>query len=105
MSSVGTPPGSVAAGNFTSSTNTNGARQTGRIGPAGSARIANAGYVPSAETALQGGFGPGPGPATVGPNRSLFSQTATPSAESLNALQDELEVLWQKLSQILGSTS
>src|SRR5215471_8083449 len=105
MSSIGTSPGSVPPGNFTSTTDTNASRQTGGMGPAGSARIANAGYVPSADTALSGGFGPGQVPATIGPNRSLFSRTAAPTAESLNALQRELEVLSQKLSRILDSPS
>src|SRR5262249_49372768 len=105
MSSVGTSPGGVPAGNLTSTTNTGASRQTGGIGPAGSARIASAGYVPNAETVLRGGYGSGQGPAAIGPNRSLFSHTDHPSAESLNALQHELELLSQKLSRILDSPS
>jgi hypothetical protein len=54
---------------------------------------------------LHGGFGNEQGPAAIGPNRSLFSPTAPPTPESLNALQREVALLSQKLSQILDSPS
>jgi hypothetical protein len=104
MSSVGTPPG-VPAGNFASTTNTNPARQIGGTAPDDAARTANARCTPSADTALQKGYGSGPQLSAIAQNRPIFSQTTPPSAESLNALQRELELLSQRLSQILDSSS
>jgi hypothetical protein len=71
----------------------------------GAARIASARCTPTADLALRRNDAPGQEPASIGPNRPLFSQAAPHSAESLNALQRELELLCQKLSQILDSAS
>jgi hypothetical protein len=105
MSSVGTPPGSVLAGNFTSSTNTCAARPVDGMTSDVAARIASARCTPTADVALPGNNALGQEPASIGPNRPLFSQAAPHSAESLNTLQGQLELLWQKLSRILDSAS
>ena len=78
MSSVGTPPGSVPAGNFTSSTHTNAAHPVDGRASDGTARIVSARSTPTADIALRGNYAPGQEPASIGPNRPLFSQAAPP---------------------------